>query len=161
MYWRGGGICGQWERRPRWLDCGRLRCPRWHLKAFLRWLRGVTLGLEIRKITIKGFDVPKLHPGNLHEWNGGRVLRLMMSKTRAGVSICLTAPAAAIIDKYVDRERLKLLPVHSIFRLFFAISVMLGRALLGHSSQLSIIRRFIRKPVVCFWMLNSYSFSRR
>ena len=88
------------------------------MKAFLRWLRGVTLGLEIRKITIKGFDVPKLHPGNLHEWNGGRVLRLMMSKTRAGVSICLTTPAAAIIDKYVDRERLKLLPVHSIFSVF-------------------------------------------
>ncbi|WP_216688825.1 hypothetical protein [Hymenobacter siberiensis] len=127
------------------------------LKAFLRWLRderGVTLGLEIRKITIKGFDVPKLylsaedlgrmetamlpanlvptrdiflfycytglrysdvsglHRGNLHEWNGGRVLRLMMSKTRAGVSIYLTAPAAAIIDKYADAERLKLLPVH-------------------------------------------------
>ena len=88
------------------------------LKAFLRLLRGVTLGLEIRKITIKGFDVLKLHPGNLHEWNGGRVLRLMMSKTRAVVNICLTAPAAAIIDKYVDRERLKLLPVHSIISAF-------------------------------------------
>lgn len=114
----------------------------------------MTLGLEIRKITIKGFDVPKLylsaddlgrmetamlpanlvptrdiflfccytglrypdvsglHRGNLHGWDGGLVLRLMMSKTRAGVSIYLTAPAAAIIDKYADAERLKLLPVH-------------------------------------------------
>jgi integrase len=127
------------------------------LKSFLRWLRderGVTLGLEIRKISIKAFDVPKLylaaddlrkletamlpanlvptrdiflfccytglrysdvsglHRGHLHEWNGGRLLRLMMSKTRAGVSIYLTGAALAIIDKYADPERLKLLPVH-------------------------------------------------
>ncbi|GAA3962399.1 site-specific integrase [Hymenobacter antarcticus] len=127
------------------------------LKAFLRWLRderGVVLGLEIRKITIKGFDVPKLylnaadlekleqammpanlvptrdiflfccytglrysdvaglHRGNLHEWQGARVLRMMMSKTRAGVSIYLTGAASAILDKYHDPERLKLLPVH-------------------------------------------------
>ena len=127
------------------------------LKSFLRWLRderGVTLGLEIRKISIKAFDVPKLylaaddlqkletamlpanlvptrdiflfccytglrysdvsglHRGHLHEWNGGKLLRLMMSKTRAGVSIYLTTAALAIIDKYADPERLKLLPVH-------------------------------------------------
>ena len=127
------------------------------LKAFLRWLRderGVVLGLETKKITIKAFDVPKLylsagdldklatamlpanlvptrdiflfccytglrysdvaglHRGNLHDWDGGRLLRLLMSKTRAGVSIYLTAAASAILDKYADPERLKLLPVH-------------------------------------------------
>jgi integrase/recombinase XerD len=127
------------------------------LKAFLCWLRderGVVLGLEVRKITIKAFEVPKLylsvqdlaqletamlpanlvptrdiflfccytglrysdvsglHRGHLHAWNGGRLLRLMMSKTRAGVSIYLTAAASAILDKYDDAERLKLLPVH-------------------------------------------------
>ena len=127
------------------------------LKAFLRWLRDereVTLGLEIRKITIKGFDVPKLylsagdleqlaaallpanlvatrdaflfccytglrysdvvalHAGNLHAWDGGRLLRLIQSKTRAGVSIYLTAAASAILDKYADGERVRLLPVH-------------------------------------------------
>ncbi|MDB5268161.1 MAG: hypothetical protein JWP58_1201 [Hymenobacter sp.] len=32
----------------------------------------------------------------------------MMSKTRAGVNICLTAVAVAIIDKYDAPERLKL-----------------------------------------------------
>ena len=57
-------------------------------------------------------DVSGLHRGHLHEWDGGRVLRLMMSKTRAGVSIYLTGAASAIIDKYDDPERLKLLPVH-------------------------------------------------
>ncbi len=40
------------------------------------------------------------------------MLRLMMSKIRAGVSIYLTVPAVAIIDRYADTERLKLLPVH-------------------------------------------------
>lgn len=57
-------------------------------------------------------DVSGLHPGHLHEWQGGRVLRLMMSKTRAGVSIYLSAAASAILDKYADPERLRLLPVH-------------------------------------------------
>ncbi|MDO7848714.1 site-specific integrase [Hymenobacter sp. M29] len=57
-------------------------------------------------------DVSGLHRGHLHEWDGGRLLRLMMSKTRAGVSIYLTAAASAILDKYNDPERLKLLPVH-------------------------------------------------
>ena len=46
------------------------------------------------------------------DWDEGRLLRLLMSKTRAGVSICLTAAASAILDKYTDPERLKLLPVH-------------------------------------------------
>lgn len=57
-------------------------------------------------------DVSALHRGHLHEWDGGRLLRLMMSKTRAGVSIYLTVAASAILDKYNDPERLKLLPVH-------------------------------------------------
>jgi integrase/recombinase XerD len=57
-------------------------------------------------------DVSGLHRGHLHEWDGGRLLRLMMSKTRAGVSIYLTAAASAILNKYNDPERLKLLPVH-------------------------------------------------
>ena len=57
-------------------------------------------------------DVAGLHAGNLHDWQGGRLLRLMMSKTRAGVSIYLTAAASAILDKYAGAERLHLLPVH-------------------------------------------------
>ncbi|WBO84502.1 site-specific integrase [Hymenobacter yonginensis] len=57
-------------------------------------------------------DVVALHAGNVQEWSGGRVLRLVQSKTRAGVSIYLTAAAAAILDKYADPERLRLLPVH-------------------------------------------------
>jgi len=57
-------------------------------------------------------DVSGLHRGNLHEWDGGRLLRLMMSKTRAGVSIYLTVAASAILDKYADEERARLLPVH-------------------------------------------------
>ncbi|MBJ6107728.1 tyrosine-type recombinase/integrase [Hymenobacter sp. BT523] len=57
-------------------------------------------------------DVSGLHRGHLHEWDGGRLLKLMMSKTRAGVSIYLTSAASAILDKYDDPERLKLLPVH-------------------------------------------------
>ena len=57
-------------------------------------------------------DVAALHPGNLHAWNGGTVLRLVQSKTRAGVSIYLTEAASAIIDKYADPERMRLLPVH-------------------------------------------------
>ncbi|UOQ81018.1 site-specific integrase [Hymenobacter sp. 5414T-23] len=57
-------------------------------------------------------DVVALHPGNLQEWKEGRVLRLIQSKTRAGVSIYLTTAASAILDKYADSERLRLLPVH-------------------------------------------------
>ncbi|MBD2768482.1 tyrosine-type recombinase/integrase [Hymenobacter sp. BT664] len=56
-------------------------------------------------------DVWALQPGNLHEWNGARVLRLVQTKTRTGVSIYLTEAAGAILDKYADRERLRLLPV--------------------------------------------------
>ena len=56
-------------------------------------------------------DVSGLHRGHLHDWQGERLLRLMMSKTRAGVSIYLTAAASAILEKYDDPERQKLLPV--------------------------------------------------
>ena len=45
-------------------------------------------------------DVFALQPGHLHEWNGSRVLRLIQTKTRTGVSIYLTEAAGAIIDKY-------------------------------------------------------------
>lgn len=55
-------------------------------------------------------DVVALHAGNLHAWDGGRRLPLIQSKTRAGVSIYLTAAASAILDKYAD-ERVRLLPV--------------------------------------------------
>ncbi|MFD2787359.1 tyrosine-type recombinase/integrase [Hymenobacter rubripertinctus] len=57
-------------------------------------------------------DVSALHAGNLQEWNGGRLLRLVQSKTRAGVSIYLSAAASAILDQYADPEQLRLLPVH-------------------------------------------------
>ncbi|OGX89836.1 tyrosine-type recombinase/integrase, partial [Hymenobacter coccineus] len=57
-------------------------------------------------------DVAALHPGNVSEWNGGRVLRLVQSKTRAGVSIYLSAAAGAIVDKYAaGGARARLLPV--------------------------------------------------
>ena len=56
--------------------------------------------------------VVALHAGNLHAWDGGRLLRLIQSKTRAGVSTSLTAAASPIIDKYADGERVHLLPVH-------------------------------------------------
>ena len=57
-------------------------------------------------------DVEALYPGNLHEWDGGRLLRLVQSRTRAGVSIYLTAAASAIIDNYTG-ERERLLPVQA------------------------------------------------
>lgn len=57
-------------------------------------------------------DVWALQPGNLHEWNGGRVLRLVQTKTRTAVSIYLTEAAGAILDRYAgDGERARLLPV--------------------------------------------------
>ncbi|MBW3127265.1 site-specific integrase [Hymenobacter profundi] len=52
-------------------------------------------------------DLTSLHAGNVKEWNGERVLKLTQTKTRTGVSIYLSAPAAAILDKYAGtRERL-------------------------------------------------------
>ncbi|MBF9222506.1 site-specific integrase [Hymenobacter ruricola] len=54
-------------------------------------------------------DLAALHEGNVKEWDGGRVLRLTQTKTRTGVSIYLTPPAAALLDKYAG-TREKLLP---------------------------------------------------
>ncbi|WP_191906503.1 site-specific integrase [Hymenobacter baengnokdamensis] len=57
-------------------------------------------------------DALQLHPGNLHAWNGRRVLRLVQTKTRRPVSIYLTEAAGAILDKYAaGEERARLLPV--------------------------------------------------
>ncbi|MDJ0367314.1 site-specific integrase [Hymenobacter sp. H14-R3] len=57
-------------------------------------------------------DVWALQPGHIHEWDGARVLRLVQTKTRTGVSIYLTDAASAILDKYAgDGERARLLPV--------------------------------------------------
>ncbi|RTQ52287.1 hypothetical protein EJV47_04495 [Hymenobacter gummosus] len=58
-------------------------------------------------------DVLQLQPGNVEYWDGGRVLRLVQTKTRAAVSIYLTEAAGAIIDKYAaqDGPRARLLPV--------------------------------------------------
>ncbi|NML65936.1 tyrosine-type recombinase/integrase [Hymenobacter sp. RP-2-7] len=59
-------------------------------------------------------DVQALQPGNVEQWNGNRILRLVQTKTRAGVSIYLTEAAGAIIDKYAaraDGQRARLLPV--------------------------------------------------
>lgn len=55
-------------------------------------------------------DLHDLHAGNLHEWDGGTVLRLTQTKTRTGVSIYLTPPALALLAKYTD-TRARLLPV--------------------------------------------------
>ncbi|MFD1469406.1 site-specific integrase [Hymenobacter caeli] len=52
-------------------------------------------------------DLSALHAGNVKEWDGGRILRLTQTKTRTGVSIYLTPPAGALLDKYAGtRERL-------------------------------------------------------
>ncbi len=57
-------------------------------------------------------DVWALQPGNLQEWDGGRILRLVQTKTRTAVSIYLTQEAGAILDKYRgEDERARLLPV--------------------------------------------------
>lgn len=54
-------------------------------------------------------DLADLHAGNVKEWDGSRVLQLTQTKTRTGVSIYLTPPAGAILDKYAD-TRARLLP---------------------------------------------------
>ncbi|MCA8831942.1 site-specific integrase [Hymenobacter pini] len=56
-------------------------------------------------------DVFALQRGNLHQWDGGLILRLVQTKTRTGVSIYLTEAARAILDKYADPGRVRLLPV--------------------------------------------------
>ena len=55
-------------------------------------------------------DLSDLHAGNLHEWDGGKVLRLTQTKTRTKVSIYLTPPALALLAKY-EGTRVRLLPV--------------------------------------------------
>jgi integrase/recombinase XerD len=55
-------------------------------------------------------DLHDLHSGNLHEWDGGKLLRLTQTKTRTGVSIYLTPPALALLAKYTDTRK-RLLPV--------------------------------------------------
>ena len=54
-------------------------------------------------------DLAALHAGNVKEWDGGRILRLTQTKTRTGVSIYLTPPAGALLDKYAG-TRTRLLP---------------------------------------------------
>lgn len=64
-------------------------------------------------------DVQALHGGNLHalgaDGSGGRVLRLIQTKTRTAVSIFLTSAASALLDKYAGPARsglgAKLMPV--------------------------------------------------
>lgn len=55
-------------------------------------------------------DLHDLHAGNLHQWDGGTVLRLTQTKTRTAVSIYLTPPALALLARY-DGTRARLLPV--------------------------------------------------
>ncbi|OON67297.1 site-specific integrase [Hymenobacter sp. CRA2] len=55
-------------------------------------------------------DLSDLHPGNLADWKGGKVLRLTQTKTRTGVSIYLTKPALALLNNY-DGTRARLMPV--------------------------------------------------
>ncbi|GAA4361860.1 site-specific integrase [Hymenobacter saemangeumensis] len=54
-------------------------------------------------------DLHELNTANVQEWDGSRVLRLTQTKTRTAVSIYLTPPAAALLDKYAG-TRAKLLP---------------------------------------------------
>ncbi|SHK72223.1 site-specific integrase [Hymenobacter psychrotolerans] len=54
-------------------------------------------------------DMRALTTANVHEWRGKRVLRLTQTKTRTALSVYLTAPAAALLDKYAG-TRVKLLP---------------------------------------------------
>ena len=54
-------------------------------------------------------DLAALHEGNVKEWDGGRILRLTQTKTRTGVSIYLTQPAGALLDKYAG-TRTRLMP---------------------------------------------------
>ena len=55
-------------------------------------------------------DLHDLHAGNVYDWDGGKVLRLTQTKVTKVVSIYLTAPALALLDKY-DGTRARLLPV--------------------------------------------------
>lgn len=54
-------------------------------------------------------DLTALSTANVKTWDGSRILRLTQTKTRTAVSISLTPPAAALLDKY-DGTRAHLLP---------------------------------------------------
>ncbi|AMJ65921.1 site-specific integrase [Hymenobacter sp. PAMC 26628] len=57
-------------------------------------------------------DLTELSQANVQTWDGSRILRLTQTKTRTAVSIYLTPPAAALLDKY-DGTRAHLLPATS------------------------------------------------
>ena len=54
-------------------------------------------------------DLSELHTANVKAWDGSCILRLTQTKTRTAVSIYLTPPAAALLDKYAG-TRAHLLP---------------------------------------------------
>jgi integrase/recombinase XerD len=53
-----------------------------------------------------------LSTANIKAWDGSRILRLTQTKTRKAVSIYLTPPAAALVDKYAGTQA-TLLPASS------------------------------------------------
>ena len=57
-------------------------------------------------------DLSALSTANVQTWDGSRILRLTQTKTRTAVSIYLTPPAAALLDKY-EGTRAHLLPAYS------------------------------------------------
>ena len=57
-------------------------------------------------------DLSALSTANVQTWDGSRILRLTQTKTRTAVSIYLTPPAAALLDKY-EGTREHLLPAYS------------------------------------------------
>ena len=57
-------------------------------------------------------DLSALSTANVQTWDGSRILRLTQTKTRTAVSIYLTPPAAALLDKY-EGTRAQLLPAYS------------------------------------------------
>ena len=57
-------------------------------------------------------DLSVLSTANVQTWDGSRILRLTQTKTRTAVSIYLTPPAAALLDKY-EGTRAHLLPAYS------------------------------------------------
>ena len=57
-------------------------------------------------------DLSALSTANVQTWDGSRILRLTQTKTRTAVSIYLTPPAVALLDKY-EGTREHLLPAYS------------------------------------------------
>ena len=73
-------------------------------------------------------DLTTLHKGNLQQWDGSTVLRLTQTKTKTSVSIYLTPPALALLERYAD-TRARLLPVltnHVMNRYLKRISRLAG-----------------------------------